>query len=1155
MIQAARQQTASTARTPDADVRSSPAAPTVAGRGALPAGLSGAGAPPSRWSLGAPNAAAEREAETAADRIGQGLRAGPLSAGGGASEVRGDGATAAAGPIPQPAARALDGLSSGGGRPLSAPQMAFFGEAFSGPGRSPDTVQKSLAPVRVHTDTRASTVLEHTGAAAANVGSNVMSRPSDYSADRPDGGPHFPHEIAHALQPGGQAGDGVVRRVIQDKNGSNVNRPVWKSLQLPAGQMKEIKAIYATLLNLDTTYKFKNKTNQQIKAYITDYVSSGKKSVDFLTYAQSELQTNALYSGPLSSTRLSKTDSHDRNFQNYAEMHIDYMLQLEKSTATPSSTLKNLVTAEQAARNAELAEADSRVATGLSIKKVTDRLNAYYGTLNTVLTADGQPARRVNVALPSFDQFANTEEMGLQTSLSVNPYSSLAKGSSSRKDNVSTRAKWEDYLDSRTYDGSVLYVRGHLLNANLSGPELPINLVPLVYKPQQMGHSANDVHSALAEEGVKLAATNLLEKRDQQATADQVDLHDELGEIEYSVKANYSKPADDSRAQLRQKALHGVLEAGKMVSDEVKKAAALAATPSAPVPLPDPKRPDEIAGALSKLKLKLSGRESSALNAALISVNAKDNASGLAQYQLLLENAGLWDYDYEFVPRSLTITKAQSVYNYDDDTRQLTAVRKLLQPETISNEINSHLRQYGYVRKTKSAALIGRTKTALQTMPSSASPGAAAASPKPAALPPPQSTSLQRASSQSPPSVLQSQSNSSHTPVGATSFSSPKPPALPQQQPQQSPTGALAGLGAGLPVGNGTGGLRFDQMDASGNAITPQYYTQAFTQKPPNVGGGAPSPATRTVSTLSKPTASHAPSPLPIPGAPPPSGGASGTLYNPTSLPPAPSPLLSQTQTFTGGTSSGSTPSLDPYGLLGLFPQNPQLQLQIMLANLSSYQALQPLQTQFQPPPPSQTAQFSPTASLTPTARPQQLTVPPLVGQPVLSPAPLQTLQPQPRPPAPMRPVPIASSNPFLTVPTTAAASLNLGSANASTPNLSALPQAVTSPTRAVKKLEKRKREDGDDAYSDVDESLEERLARQQQELVLQRLAYETLQRRVAQTQHEVQTQRLWAAAHAAHAAQATQAPQGVQPADGSPTSTKIRKTDDGGKTPGGTDQ
>lgn len=1038
MIQAAaRQPAASPARTPEAASRPSTAAPAATGRGALPAGLTGAGGPPSRWSLGAPNAAAEREAEDAAERIGRGQRAGPMSAGGGDAVVRGDGATADAGPVPQPAARALDGLSSGGGQPLSAPQMAFFGDAFSGPGRSSEAVRRSLAPVRVHTDARASTVLEHTGAAAANVGAHVMSRPSDYSPDSPDGGPHFPHEIAHALQPGGQARNGVVRRLINDKSGSNVDRPTWKSTNLKKPKLDVLKSIYNTLLHPLTIYTFPQ-TADEIRAGILSHAASGASaSAYFTSAAMTGVTRRGLYGPSLQSNWLSKTDRHEGNYRSYLDLHLNYILSIEGATTNKSTLARTLITSELGAARREASQADSRVSTDADINGLSDRIRNYHSKLNDSLVSDGQPGRRMDVAVPRFKPFANDQEMGSGASLTISPYSSLAQGSSSNKNNANTRAVWEDYLDSRIYEGKVLYVRGHIVNANLSGPELPINLVPLTYRVQPFLHSANDRHSTDVEEGVKRTASGLLDQKDDLSNADLSGMHNRFAEITYDVNVDYAKKSGEAREKLRLDALKAVLAAGTQVANQIPPPpTTVGATPSVSASL-DTADPAAVLGALAKhSSIALDPSYSSLLNPAFRAIPASSKTAA-QQYQLLLENAGLWDYDYQYVPRSLLIKKSSKIYSYDDDTDQLAAISADEQEDTIVNGVGWDLGDYPYQPDKKRSDLANRTKSALPAVksalprPQGGTPSVPSLSPNAPSnsaqaqqvstpqQPPPSGGQMQSFTPVLPPQTqglqpLVSPSSLSRGPVSPTRGDGPPPsphtptnpvrPSPPQSQsqsqpqystqqmyhqpPQQNPvqvragplvtpisvvappkapppsqpqppqtfSGALSGMGTGL-FGNNGAPLRFDQMDASGKPITPQYYTQPYNPRPPN-----------------------------------------GGVVNSSSSPPVQQTQSSSTTQFGQGFGGGSlSPSmtlpLDPYGAFGAsFLDDAvrwQIQLQIAQAALQASERQRQQQSVQAPVQPVFTQQT-----------PVQPTL--LTSPPIHTPPPQQYRPPQPQSPQPV---------------------------------------------------------------------------------------------------------------------------------------------------------
>jgi hypothetical protein len=1005
MIQAAaRQPAASPARAPEAASRPSTAAPAAAGRGALPAGLAGAGGPPSRWSLGAPNAAAEREAETAAERIGRGQRAGPMSAGGGDAVVRGDGATAGAGPVPQPATQALDGLSSGGGQPLSAPQMAFFGDAFSGPGRSSEAVRRSLAPVRVHTDTRAATVLEHTGAAAANVGAHVMSRPSDYSPSSPDGGPHFPHEIAHALQPGGLARDGEVRRIIRDKSGRGVNAPAWKGHTLKDGQLAELRALYRILEAEDTTFKFVDRTNQQIKKALEDYVTGGGKAQNFLSTTTERIEREAERNSDLSNNWLLKTDNHAGNYASFFTLHFDRLRDLEAGLTTPSQGIQDHYNQNKTQIKNLLGTADSSRASPETMVRLNKLLTDYHTYLNDKLVADGQPSRRVNMTLPKFgpfktytnDQSVAENHIGSSASITFTPHSSLAKGSSSDKANASVSgALWEPFLDSRRDGVNVLYVRGHLLNDNLSGPELPLNLVPLTYQAQELYGSANAQHLASVEAGLKTAVQAMFGRRGQMSALDLSILRNEISELTYTVTADYTRESEDARASLKSQAVAGVMEFGDQVASKVGSSG----TGPSSAPALDARDPVAVSNALgANSGITVTPARRPNMTQGLTAIGG---ASGSLKntYDLMVENAGLWAYDEEYVPRRLKTEIFTSKYNYDESSDSLTSTPSS-EPKTdyIPNRIVNVLSKYKYERKTRAVQLRGLAKRAMATLPSSqpqtpSAPVVNGGAPQGVQTTPPQPTGAVNSGGLQPQTGLQTPSSPS-PPVPTTSLPGPKspppppPPPPPQQttlsphipirsgptpsvsspkapsptrapqspQPQQPPTGALAGLGTGL-FGNNGAPLRFDQMDASGKPITPQYYTQPYNPRPPN-----------------------------------------GGVVNSSS-----SPLVQQTQSssttqfgqgYSGGSLSPSmTLPLDPYGAFGAsFLDDAvrwQLQLQIAQAALQASERQRQQQQSVQTP-------VQPVFTQQTPVQPTLLTSPPIHTPPQ-----------QYRPPQPQSPQPV----------------------------------------------------------------------------------------------------------------------------------------------------
>lgn len=1073
MIQAARQQTASPARQPEAASRPSPSPAMASGRGALPAALSGAGGPPSRWSLGAPNDAAEREAETAAGRIGRGQPAGPMSAAGGGT-VRGDGATADAGPLPQPAAQALNGLSSGGGRPLSAPQMTFFGEAFSGPGRSPDAVRTSLEPVRVHTDARAATVLEHTGAAAANVGAHVMSRPTDYAPDRPDGGPHFPHEIAHALQPGGQAGDGVVRRILKQKTNAQVRTAPKQKAGVSATDQAKIDTLFAALVNSQATYAFDN-TPSEIYGYITDFIRQGGLETDLDGFAQdsgAEVEDPSDLYGR--SNRLNQTKGHKSNFAAFTSLQLEAAKAAagEIQSASVKAQLLSYITQKAPALNLTAASADKGQSPGDFVTLSAD-LQQLRDTIEAQRKLAGLPSQRVDISVPQFGAIGH-QGMGSSATLRATPYSALPKGSGSQKSKTRAAA-WEPFLNCRRTGTAPLYVRGHLLNANLSGPELGINLVPLTYRVLPVVGSGNERHSTTIEDPLKAEVQGMLGDRSVLADPQRSLIADQHpSEVVYKVEANYAATSDDGRRKLLRQAVRALISMGKDAARA--RAAAIQAATTAKTAAPPPLDVSDgavISAALANDPSLAALAFSTTADVAKSRAALGNPATNAELYDLALENAGLWQYDYQYVPRSLNITTTRKTYQITAASAP-TEVAADPQIETVPNELNAqYFERYRYVRDGAVSAQLRQrglyilkkltTPAPAQTAaspPSGQTPVASAASSPPVPTtslsssppPPPPPQQQQQTASGSPGVPGLSSLSSAHTPtspspirlVPATSFSSPKPPQQQLQQTQQTqqrasslsgapsllsmssahtpasptpvrlgsatspqplqsqsqsrqpPGGALAGQGFGL-TGYGAPPLRYNQMDAAGNAITSQYYTQSYTQRPPNSGGGSSTSVTRAVSSPVKPQPIYSASPSPVlstlsaPSGPV-NGGSTQPQFN-SGAPPPPSPIPTQTQSspttwtppvsaFASGQTltGGSTPStlgapvspygawpggyfLDPATLLAQLQA--QLQLQQMLADPQHASLLQSLQPRPQialpSQPPPQPAQYPPT--------------------------------------------------------------------------------------------------------------------------------------------------------------------------------------------------
>lgn len=1160
MIQTARQQTASPARKPEAASRPSPA--PAPGRGALPAALSGAGGPPSRWSLGAPNDAAEREAETAAGRIERGLPAGPMSAAGGDGTVRGDGATAGAGPLPQPAAQALNGLSSGGGRPLSAPQMTFFGEAFSGPGRSPDAVRTSLEPVRVHTDARAATVLEHTGAAAANVGAHVISRPTDYAPDRPDGGPHFPHEIAHALQPGGQAGDGVVRRILKQRTNAQVRTAPKQKAGVSATNQAKIDILFAALVNSQVTYAFDN-TPSEIYGYITDFIQQGGLETDLDGFAQdsgAEVEDPSDLYGR--SNRLNQTKGHKSNFAAFTSLQLEVAKAAagEIQSTSVKAQLLSYITQKAPALNLTAANADKGLSPADFVTLSAD-LQQLRDTIEAQRRLAGLPSQRVDISVPQFGAIGH-QGMGSSATLRATPYSALPKGSGSQKSKTRAAA-WEPFLNCRRTGTAPLYVRGHLLNANLSGPELGINLVPLTYRVLPVVGSGNERHSTTIEDPLKAEVQGMLGDRSVLADPQRSLIADQHpSEVVYKVEANYAATPDDGRRKLLRQAVRALISMGRDAARA--RAAAIQAATTAKTAVPPPLDVSDgavISAALANDPSLAALAFSATADVAKSRAALGNPATNAELYDLALENAGLWQYDYQYVPRSLNITTTRKTYQITASSAP-TEVAADPQIETVPNELNAqYFERYRYVRDGAVSAQLRQRGLYILKKLTTPAPAQTAASPpsgqtavaSATSSPPVPTTSLSSSPPPPPPPQQQQQTasgspgvpglsslSSAHTPtspspirlVPATSFSSPKPPQQQLQQTQQTqqrasslsgapsllslssahtpasptpvrlgsatspqppqsqsqsrqpPGGALAGQGFGL-TGYGAPPLRYNQMDAAGNAITSQYYTQSYTQRPPNSGGGSSTSVTRAVSSPVKPQPIYSASPSPglstlsAPSGPV-NGGSTQSQFN-SSAPPPPSPIPSQTQSspttwtppvsaFTPGQSlaGGSTPSalatpLNPYGVY----VDPTLQIQAMLA---SYQAQQLYQqyTQSQQPqqspsyPPYQAYQPQPSAAPTPTpVQPgqwaqypsttgslppiHQLTSPLPVGAPspgsVGSPtdsaaatalalsqqstssSPRRRLQPPPQ----LQPVRLASTTSTAPAPTIAAAALNHG--------------------------------------------------------------------------------------------------------------------------------